>query len=104
MVELAALEDVMYKVEGEDLYLIATSEHPLGAMFMDEIVDDAKLPLKFAGVSTNFPKEIGAHGVDTKGLFRMHQFNKVEQVLFARPEDSWTLHEELLATLEAMFQ
>ena len=104
MVDLSAFEDVMYKVEGEDLYLIATSEHPLGAMFMDEIVDDAKLPLKFAGVSTNFRKEIGAHGVDTKGLFRMHQFNKVEQFVFCRPEDSWRLHEELQENAEAFYR
>ncbi len=95
MVDLSAFEDVMYKVEGEDLYLIATSEHAIGAMFMDEILDADTLPMRFAGVSTNFRKEIGAHGVDTKGLFRMHQFNKVEQFVFCGPEDSWRLHEEL---------
>src|SRR2546422_2223021 len=104
MVDLAAFEEVMYKVEGEDLYLIATSEHPIGAMYMDEIFDADRLPLRYAGTSTNFRKEIGAHGVDTKGLFRMHQFNKVEQVVFCRPEESWTIHEELLANAESMYR
>ena len=104
MVDLSAFEEMMYKVEGEDLYLIATSEHPIGAMFMDEIVDADRLPMRFAGMSTNFRKEIGAHGVDTKGLFRMHQFNKVEQFVFCRPEDSWRLHEELEKNAEDFYR
>ncbi len=104
MVDLAAFEDVMYKIEGEDLYLIATSEHPLGAMFQDEILDESVLPLKFAGVATQFRKEIGAHGVDTKGLYRVHQFNKVEQFVFSKAEDSWRIHDELLANTEELYQ
>ncbi len=104
VVDLKDFEEVMYKVEGEDAYLIATSEHPLVAMFQDEILDEATLPLRFAGIATQFRKEIGAHGVDTRGLFRMHQFNKIEQVIYAKPEDSWTLHEELRGNLEAVFQ
>ena len=104
VVDLKDFQDVMYKIEGEDAYLIATSEHALVAMYQDEILDEARLPLRYCGVATQFRKEIGAHGVDTKGLFRMHQFNKVEQVIFARPEDSWTLHEELRANLEAVFE
>ena len=104
MVDLAAFEEVMYKVEGEDLYLIATSEHPMGAMFMDEIIDEARLPLRLCGVATQFRKEIGAHGVDTKGLFRMHQFNKVEQFVFCRPEESWKIHEELEKNSEAFYR
>lgn len=103
-VDLSAFEDVMYKVEGEDLYLIATAEHPLGAMFMDEILEESKLPMRFAGVSTNFRKEIGGHGVDTKGLFRMHQFNKVEQFVFCRPEESWDWHEQIQENAERLFQ
>ncbi|MDO9538316.1 MAG: serine--tRNA ligase [Thermoplasmata archaeon] len=102
--DLADFENVMYKIEDEDLYLIATSEHPMAAMFMDEIIDEDKLPLKYVGFSTCFRREIGAHGVDTKGLFRMHQFNKVEQFIFCQPEDSWKYHEELQANTEAMFQ
>lgn len=102
--DLADFENVMYKVESDDLYLIATSEHPMAAMFMDEIIDEDKLPMKFVGFSPCFRREIGAHGVDTKGLFRMHQFNKVEQFIFCRPEDSWNHHEELQKNTEEMFQ
>src|SRR2546428_3090813 len=71
---------------------------------MDEIIDGAKLPLHYAAVSPCFRKEAGAHGRDTKGIFRVHQFEKVEQFIFSRPEDSWKLHEELLANLEEFFQ
>lgn len=104
MVDLSAFEEVMYKIEGEDLYMIATSEHPIGAMFQGEILDEDRLPMRFAGYSTNFRKEIGGHGVDTKGLFRMHQFNKVEQFAFCVPEDSWRIHEEMMAVTEGLFQ
>lgn len=104
VVDLADFENVMYKVEGEDLYLIATSEHPIGAMFMDEIIDEALLPLKLTGTATQFRREIGGHGVDTKGLFRMHQFNKVEQFVFCRPEESWDWHEKLRANGEALYR
>ncbi len=104
MVDLDAFETMMYKVEEEDLYLIATSEHPIGAMHMDEVLEEEELPLKYAGISTNFRKEIGAHGVDTRGLFRMHQFNKVEQFVFCVPEDSPRYHEELIRNAEEIFQ
>ncbi|MBI5000716.1 MAG: serine--tRNA ligase [Euryarchaeota archaeon] len=104
VVDLSDFESVMYKIEGEDEYLIATSEHPMGAMFMDEIIDEARLPVRLAGVSPCFRREIGAHGVDTKGLFRMHQFNKIEQFVFCRPEESWQMHEEIIANAEALFQ
>jgi seryl-tRNA synthetase len=104
VVDLGDFESVMYKIEGDDLYLIATSEHPIGAMFMDEVIDGDRLPLTFTGLATQFRREIGAHGVDTKGLFRMHQFNKVEQFVFCRPEDSWTWHEKLRANGEAIFR
>jgi seryl-tRNA synthetase len=101
--DLGDFEQVMYKIEDEDLYLIATSEHPMAAMFMDEIIDEDSLPIKLVGYSPCFRREIGAHGVDTKGLFRMHQFNKVEQFIFCKPEDSWSYHEELQANTEAIF-
>jgi seryl-tRNA synthetase len=104
VVDLADFESVMYKIEGEDLYLIATSEHPMGALFMGEIIDEARLPIRFCGVSPCFRREIGAHGLDTKGLFRVHQFNKIEQFIFCRPEESWALHEELIANAEALFK
>ena len=102
--DLEDFESVMYKIEGEDLYLIATSEHPIAAMYQGEIIDEDKLPLKYAGFSTNFRREIGSRGVDTRGLFRMHQFNKVEQFIFSTPEDSWTYHEELLKNAEDLHQ
>jgi seryl-tRNA synthetase len=102
--DLSDFEKVMYKIDGEDLYLIATSEHPIGAMLMDETLDEAKMPLKLAGVSPCFRKEIGSHGVDSRGIFRVHQFNKIEQFIFCKPEDSWGFHEEILANAEQLFQ
>ena len=102
--DLADFENVMYKIDGEDEFLIATAEHPMAAMFKDEIFEADALPIKFAGISPCFRREIGSHGIDTKGLFRVHQFNKIEQFIFCRPEDSWTFHEELLANAEAVFQ
>ena len=102
--DMKDFEDVMYKIEGEDLYLIATSEHPMAAMHMDEVFAEENLPLKYAGVSACFRKEAGAHGKDTKGIFRVHQFSKVEQFVFCKPEDSWRIHEELLANAEDVFQ
>jgi len=102
--DLADFENVMYKVEDEDLFLIATSEHPIAALYQGEILDGDDLPYRFAGFSYNFRKEIGGHGVDQKGIFRVHQFAKVEQFAFSRPEDSPRLHEELRANGEEVFR
>ncbi|MCD6523256.1 MAG: serine--tRNA ligase [Candidatus Diapherotrites archaeon] len=102
--DLEDFENVMYKIEDEDLYMIATSEHPLVAMFMNEVIAEESLPIKMCGISANFRKEIGSHGVDTKGLFRMHQFNKVEQIILSKPEESWEYHEELIKNAEEIFQ
>lgn len=103
--DLEFFGDQLYKLEDEDLYLIATSEHPMAAMFMDEVLNKEDLPIKFVGVSTNFRKEVGAHGKYTKGLFRVHQFNKVEQFIFCLPEDSWKFHdEELQKNSEDLYQ
>ncbi|MEM3013693.1 MAG: serine--tRNA ligase [Candidatus Bathyarchaeia archaeon] len=102
--DLSDFETVMYKIENEDHYLIATSEHPIAAMFMNETLDISELPLKFVGVSTNFRREIGAHGKYTKGFFRMHQFNKIEQFVFCLPEQSWGFHEELQHNCEELYQ
>jgi seryl-tRNA synthetase len=102
--DLEFFGDQLYKVENEDLYLIATSEHPIAAMFMDEILDKKDLPIKFVGISPCFRKEVGAHGKYTKGLFRMHQFNKVEQFIFCLPEQSWKFHEELQKNSEELYQ
>jgi seryl-tRNA synthetase len=101
---LGDFEEVLYKVENEDLYLIATSEHPMAAMFMNETLKEQDMPIKLAGVSTCFRKEAGAHGKDTRGIFRTHQFNKIEQFIFCKPEDSAKLHEELLQNAEDILQ
>ncbi len=101
---LGDFAEVLYKIEGEDLYMIATSEHPMAAMYMNEVLLQDKLPLKLAGVSACFRKEAGAHGKDTRGIFRTHQFNKIEQFIFCTPEDSWKMHEELAANCEEILQ
>ena len=97
-------EDVIYKIEDEDLYLIGTSEHAIASMRSDEIIDGKSLPIRYAGVSPCFRKEAGAHGRDQKGIFRVHQFEKVEQFVFSRPEDSWSEHEKLLSNVEEFYQ
>jgi len=104
VVDLEDFESVMYKVEDEDLYLIATSEHAMGAMMMDEVVDKKELPFKFAGVSPCFRKEVGAHGKYTKGLFRMHQFNKIEQFVFCLPEQSEKMLGEIQKNAEELYK
>lgn len=93
---LADFEDMLYKIDGEDLYLIATSEHPLTARYMDEILEEKDLPIKNIGTSWCFRKEAGAHGKDQKGIFRVHQFQKIEQIIICKPEDSWHFHEEMI--------
>jgi seryl-tRNA synthetase len=104
VIALSDFENDLYKIEGEDLYLIATSEHPMAAMYMNEVLKAEDLPIKFVGISANFRKEAGAHGKDTRGIFRTHQFNKVEQFVFCKPEDSWRIHEELLKNAEELVQ
>jgi len=97
-------ENVMYKIEGENLYAIATSEHPLTAMFMNEVLDEDCLPVQYAGYSTNFRKEAGTHGKDEKGIFRVHQFNKIEQLVICKQADSWDAHEQLLQYAMEFFE
>ena len=101
---LGDFEQVIYKVEGEDLYMIGTSEHAMVSMHMDEILDSPRLPLRYACISPCFRKEAGAHGRDMKGIFRVHQFEKVEQVVFSRPEDSWKEHERMLELTERIYE
>jgi seryl-tRNA synthetase len=103
-VALSDFEDMIYKIEGEDLYLIATSEHALVALHMGEILEGKDLPLRYCGVSPCFRKEAGAHGRDTKGIFRVHQFEKVEQFVFCKPDDSWKEHDMLITNAEEFFQ
>jgi seryl-tRNA synthetase len=92
----------IYSIEGDDLYLTGTSEVGLAGLHMTETLDE--LPLRYAAFSTNFRREAGAAGRDTRGMFRVHQFNKVEMFVYQRPEDSWAEHERLLAFEEALIQ
>ena len=93
-----------YFVEGEDLALIATAEMPLTGYHMDEILDEKDLPLCYAGLSACFRKEAGTYGKHTRGLFRVHQFNKLEMYVFCLPEDSKKMHEKILAIEEDIWQ
>jgi seryl-tRNA synthetase len=99
---LPSADPNVYKLEGEDLYLAGTAEIPLGGLHGDEVLDADALPLRYVGFSPCFRSEAGAAGKDTSGMFRVHQFNKVEQFVFTRPDDSWDEHERLLANTEAL--
>jgi seryl-tRNA synthetase len=99
--------DQLYRVggeadEGEDLYLVGTSEVPLAGMHMDEILGRESLPLRYAAFSTCFRREAGAYGKDTRGIFRVHQFDKVEMFTFAHPDGSWDELERLTAIQESL--
>jgi len=97
-------EDVIYKIEDQDLYLIGTSEHAMVSMYSGEILDGNSLPARCAAISPCFRKEAGAHGKDQKGIFRVHQFEKIEQIVFSKPEDSWKEHEKMIGITEEFFQ
>ena len=97
-------EDVIYKVQDEDLFLIGTSEHAIASMYYDEILEGSKIPLRYASISPCFRKEAGAHGKDQKGIFRVHQFEKIEQFIFCRPEESWEEHEKMIKNTEEFYQ
>ncbi len=100
---LEDFEEVVYKIEKENLYLIGTAEHSLVSLFKNKTLNLKDLPKKFCAVTPCFRKEIGSHGVDTKGLYRMHQFNKVEQVVFCKPEDSFKILEDMQKITEEFF-
>ena len=97
-------EDVIYKIENEDLYMIGTSEHAMASMHMDEILDSRDLPLRYGSISPCFRKEAGAHGKDMKGIFRVHQFEKVEQFVVTDSSNSSTEHERMLSVTERFYQ
>ncbi|KAL4202468.1 hypothetical protein AMTRI_Chr02g221260 [Amborella trichopoda] len=106
--QLAQFDEELYKVtgEGDDKYLIATAEQPLCAYHLGEWIHPSQLPIRFAGYSTCFRKEAGSHGRDTLGIFRVHQFEKVEQFCITRPNgnDSWDMHEEMLKNSEDFYK
>jgi seryl-tRNA synthetase len=97
-------QDVIYKIENEDLYMIGTSEHAMASMHMDEILDSKKLPFRYASISPCFRKEAGAHGKDMKGIFRVHQFEKVEQFVVSDSANSFDEHERMLSISERFYQ
>src|SRR5262249_56293508 len=94
----------IYAIPSDGLYLTGTSEVALAGFHMEEILDVESLPLRYAGYSTCFRREAGAAGKDTHGMFRVHQFDKVEMFVYSRPEDSWDEHERMLALEEELVQ
>ena len=102
--ELADFEETLYKIDGEDLFLIATSEQTLAALHRGEIIDEKTLPRKYCGISSCFRKEAGSHGRDTLGIFRVHQFEKIEQFIFCNEEDSKDMHQNLLENAELIYK
>src|SRR3989344_3636572 len=99
-----AIEESVYDISNEDLHLIGTAEQALLAMHTDEAIPMAELPKKYFSYSMCFRKEIGSHGINEKGLWRTHQFNKVEQFIFCRQKDSWKMYEELRKNTEQIIQ
>lgn len=95
VMSFAEMQDMMYKIEGEDLYLIGTSEHSMIGKFINTINEEAKMPLKMTSYSPCFRKEVGAHGIEERGVYRIHQFEKQEMVIICKPEDSKKFYNEL---------
>ena len=95
VMSFSEMEDMMYKIEGEDLYLIGTSEHSMIGKFINTITEEEKMPLKMTSYSPCFRKEVGAHGIEERGVYRIHQFEKQEMVIICKPEDSMNLYNEL---------
>lgn len=104
MTDLSFFKEMIYKLEGEDLNLIPTAEFPLVAMYNNDVIDEDQLPIKLVGFSPCFRREIGSHGVDEKGLFRTHQFNKIEQVILCKPGDSYKMYDEIVKNSEDFYK
>ena len=102
--ELGEFYETLYKVENEDMYLIATAEQTLAALHRNEIISPDDLPLRYCALSTCFRKEAGSHGKDTLGIFRVHQFEKIEQFIYSAPEDSRNQHNHLMEVTERIYQ
>ncbi len=104
--QLSDFDDQLYKIEGDTdpYYLIATAEQPISCMYRNEWLERSELPIRYSGISPCFRKEAGAHGKDTWGIFRVHQFEKVEQFCITTPEESWGVHEEMIKISEEFYQ
>ena len=97
-------ENMMYKIEGEDLYLIGTSEHSMIAKFKDQILDEDQLPITMTSYSPCFRKEVGAHGIEERGVYRIHQFEKQEMIVVCKPEESPMWFEKLWQNTVDLFR
>ena len=104
VMSFAEMESMMYKIEGEDLYLIGTSEHSMIGKFIDTIVDEKKLPYTLTSYSPCFRKEKGAHGIEERGVYRIHQFEKQEMVVVCKPEESMDWYEKMWAYTVELFR
>ncbi len=104
VLDYEGFKDMIYRIEGEDLVLIGTAEHPLAALHLGETLEEEELPKLYAGISPCFRKEAGSHGRDTKGIFRVHQFNKIEQFVFSMPEESNEWLDRIVRNIEEVFQ
>ncbi len=106
---MATFEDALYRVNGaeeegnEERFLISTTEHPMITMYSNSIIPEESLPIKMVGVSPAFRRELGAHGKDTKGIFRLHQFDQTEQIVLCKAEESNKFHEEMLGNMEEIW-
>lgn len=95
VMSFSEMENMMYKIEGEDLYLIGTSEHSMIGKFIDTIIDEKEIPQKLTSYSPCFRKEVGAHGIEERGVYRIHQFEKQEMIVVCKPEDSMNYYNEM---------
>jgi len=112
--QLSQFDEELYKLgessksttsdQSEPKYLIATAEQPLAALHASEWLDPKELPIRYAGISTCFRQEAGSHGRDTRGIFRVHQFEKVEQFVITSPKDSWQAFHDMISTSESFYQ
>merc|ERR1719361_2588777 len=109
--QLEEFDEALYHVttgtkddEDNDKYLIATSEQPISALHYKEWLQPNDLPIKYAGISTCFRKEAGSHGKDAWGIFRVHQFDKIEQFIICKPDESWNYHEQMIKISEDFYQ
>ena len=104
VMSFAEMDNMMYKIEGEDLYLIGTSEHSMIGKFIDSITDEAELPIAYTSYSPCFRKEVGAHGIEERGVYRVHQFEKQEMIVVCHPDDSKAWFEKLYQNTVAFFR
>lgn len=107
--QLSQFDEELYRVSESndntaDKYLIATSEQPISCLHSEEWLQPKDLPIKYCGYSTCFRKEAGSHGRDAWGIFRVHQFEKVEQFIFCKPEDSWKFFDEMIGISEEFYK